>query len=138
MDFKKIEKRIDKYLDSPEFEQAIHRMIDKRKIMSNQLFRFHEKIGYDDGLLNSFISKVMTKYESESYKQRWFSRGIEPEEGLYWFLLEYAENFGCFCLVDGEIFEEYANSFMHELYEIGSYYIGRMDGQGSCVRIYKK
>jgi hypothetical protein len=72
------------YLESEEGKIATDKYFEKVKnrhdIQLKQLERLHQSNNF-----NSFIEKVILKYESEKYVKRWYNRGIEPPEELYWF-----------------------------------------------------
>lgn len=89
---------------------------------SNNLNKFSE-----------FVEKVIKKYESDEYIDRWYSRGIEPPNDLYWFLFYYAEQYGREC--DINEWKQYGNIFTGQLYYYNNYYFQIMHGQGSTIRI---
>lgn len=96
-----------------------------------QLEKLHSR-----GNINNFIEKVITKYNSKEYKKRWYGRGIESEEYLYFFLLKYAKKFGRHCT--NVEYDKYGNEFTSDLYYCDGYFFNLMDGQGSCVLITKE
>lgn len=127
-------KELDDFLESEEGKKAMDKFIEKleieKKIKDRQLKRFKEKGG-----LKQFTEKVIDKYNSDEYKNRWYKRGIMPPESLSWFLFEYAEEYGREC-TDKE-WAEYGNMFTTSLFFIEGYYFNKMDGQGSIIKIIK-
>lgn len=128
-----------KYLDSEEgkksFERVVQEDLNKEKIKNYQLDKFHNKFN-DIKLFNKFVEKVINKYQSDKYRDFWYSKGFEPHEELYYFLHSYAEKYGRECT--NEEYIEYGNDFTSSLYFINGYYFNRSDGQGSFINIIKK
>lgn len=83
----------------------------------------------------SFIEKVIEKYESDKYVNKELELGYEPREDLYWVLLKIASEHGS--KANGKKYKKYLNMFTSEAYVYEGYFIQRMDGQGSVVRIDK-
>ena len=107
----------------------------KDEIHENQLDRFHLKFKGKKKFTN-IVEKIIKKYESKEYKDKWYKRGIEPPEDLYFFLLRYTEKYG----KEGskKDYEKYGTRFTSELYYIHGFYFNLMNGQGSFVEISKK
>jgi hypothetical protein len=103
----------------------------KQDIKDMQLERFKSK-----GNFAEFVERVITKYNSPKYRDKWYNRGVEPPKNLYWFLFFYAEKFGRECA--SEEWEKYGNTFTSTLYFYEGYYFNRMDGQGSIIKIEKQ
>lgn len=83
--------------------------------------------------LREFVGKVRAKYNSKEYLDRWYKRGREPEEELYWLLLYYAE---MYC---EEAPQEYYTMFVGQCYWLfDDTIIQRLDGRGSFVQILTK
>jgi hypothetical protein len=104
----------------------------EEEILNSQIERFHQK--YKDSI-SDIIEKIVAKYESDKYKDRWYSRGIMPQEELYWFLLGYAKKYGRECTE--EELKVYENSFSGYIFIVGDYVIQSMSGMGGCVKIEK-
>jgi hypothetical protein len=125
------------FMESEEGDRAIKEWAQKinneRAILHSQLERFNKK--YHE-VFSEIVDKITTKYNSAAYINRWYERGIEPPENLYWFLFEYAETYGR--EPTKEEYLEHGNMFTTEMYFINGYYFGRMDGQGSCIKISKQ
>jgi len=124
-----------KFLDSEEgkksMEQFCLNIVKTEEVLNNQLERFHKNNNFKE-----FIEKVIIKYDSDNYKDRWYYKGIQPPEDLYWFLYEYAVKYGREC--KKKEWKKYSNNFTSELYYINGYYFNRMDGQGSIIQVIKK
>lgn len=82
--------------------------------------------------LDGCLEKLMDKYYSDEYRDREYSKGVEPREPLLWLAYEYAIKH-CKPCED----EEYHNMFTADAYYIGSYVIQLLIGQGSALRIDK-
>jgi len=102
-------------------------------INTQQLARFHL---LDSTKQVEFIEKVITKYNGDEYVNRWYNRGIEPEEMLYFFLYEYAIKYGRPCLAWE--WEKIASSFTVDMFNTNGYYFQRIVGQGSKIIITKE
>ena len=91
------------YLEDPEnLERArIHyaRILAIEEIESKQRKRFHDR-NLSDEEFSVLVEKVRTKYFSDEYRDRWYEKGIEPQEYLLFFLFEYAEEYGVKCSRD--------------------------------------
>ena len=124
------------YLNSEKGQKDMDVYMDlfanKQIRLAKQLERFHSKFG-DPNKFNQFIEKVITKYNSDEYQDRWYKRSIEPQESLYWFLYEYAFRYGREC--NEEEWDQYGNIFTSSLVTINRYYFNRMNGQGSAIII---
>jgi hypothetical protein len=131
--------KLKEYLESEkgkkETEEYFNIIKIKKEINNKQLNRFYLRIHSADQFVD-FIEKVVSKYNSDKYRNFWYNKGYEPPEILYWFLFDYAEKYGRDCC-DLE-YETYGNYFTTAMYYINGYYIYRMDGQGSCVQIEKQ
>jgi hypothetical protein len=124
-----------KYFESEEGEKSVKEYFDKLDmetiVLNNQIDRLK-----NSGKFSEMVEKTITKYNTKNYKNRWYGRGIEPPEYLFWFFLNYSEKYGREC--DDKEFEKYANTFTSKLYFCDGYYFNKMDGQGSVVKIIKK
>jgi hypothetical protein len=102
-------------------------------IKAQQLARFHS-LEYDKKV--NFIEKVIAKYDSDEYVNRWHKRGIEPEEMLYFFLYEYARKYGRPCY--SWEWKKIASSFTVDMFNTNGYYFQWIVGQGSKIIITKE
>jgi hypothetical protein len=82
---------------------------------------------------SELIDKIITKYESDEYKDReMFKLHYEPRNTLYWYLDDYAEKYG------EELPNEENNPFPHSIRMIDNKYIVRkMYGQGTVIDVWK-
>lgn len=108
--------------------------INKQTIISKQHERFDKKFGTYESF-DKIVQKILRKYVSDEYKDRWHKRNIEPPEPLCHFLFEYSRDYGRECST-GEWFK-FSNEFTHEMYYIFGYYFLLIIGQGSYIRIIK-
>lgn len=127
-------------LDSEEGQKSIQEWVNKINneslIKESQLERFHiSKHTRDRFVFDLLIKKLIHKYDSDKYRDKWWKLGYEPPENLYWFIFHYAEKYGKE-LTDEE-YELYGNMFVTSGYKILNYAFVRMDGQGSVVKITK-
>lgn len=133
LDINKSTKWQNDYYNSEEGKKRIEEYFTKIKneenIRNSQIEKFDTKFRTN---LDFIIGKIITKYESDKYKNCWYNRGIEPPEDLYWLLFDYAEKHCAKCED-----EKYLNMFTGEAYYIGSYVIQVMHGQGSVIKIEK-
>lgn len=80
-----------------------------------------------------FINKVIKKYTSDEYIERWYKRSIEPECYLYSLIYEYGKKYG------SRLPDEKDNPFPHTSYLIDDKYIVRiMIGQGTVFDVWEK
>lgn len=114
-----------------EFEEYFHNVERKNKVRELQLERLHQS-----GKFKEFTEKVIAKYSTHEYVNRWYDRGIEPEEALYWFLFYYAKKYGT--EATNNEYDLYGNMFTSELYHCEGYWFNKMDGQGSVIQISNK
>lgn len=127
------------FLETDEGRASINNFFNKieqeHNILSSQLDRFHNYCGFDtySSYFDTFVNKVIEKYNSSAYKDRWYSRRIEPPQELFWFLFRYAEKYGRSC--DEKEWDEHGGVFVTDMFFVHGYYFSRLDGQGSIIRI---
>lgn len=125
-------------LETPEGEERFNNWLKKNQISemveNDQLERFNAKFG-DSASFDEIVTKIVNKYNSDKYRDKWYGIGIEPPEELYFFLFKYAQKYGREC-TDSE-WKEHANMFTSQMYFVFNYYFNRMDGQGCCIKISK-
>jgi hypothetical protein len=83
--------------------------------------------------IDGSIGHMLKWYNSDTYRDREYSKGYQPREELLWVLFGVAETHGEEC-TDEEV-DLYANTFTRSIYKLGSYAIQIMDGQGSIIAI---
>jgi hypothetical protein len=127
--------KIKNWLDSEEGRKRVDDYFDKiykkNEIQDSQFKRFNQFGNFEE-----VVEKVIKKYNSDKYRDRWYSRSIEPPESLFWFLFRYAEKYGREC--NKKEWRQYGNMFSSALFFCNGYYFNRMDGQGSVVQVTKK
>ena len=114
-----------------EFEEYFHDVERRENVRDSQLKRLHQS-----GKFKEFTEKVIAKYSTNEYADRWLKRHIEPEEALYWFLFFYAKKYGT--EATNNEYDLYGNMFTSELYHCEGYWFNKMDGQGSVIQISNK
>lgn len=116
-----------------EFVESLKR---KEDIISRHIEIFERKYLHR---LDEIIEKISDKYVSDNYIDRYYRRGLEPREDLYWFLYEYAIKKGKRVGKFSREFIKNFSPFTSEMYIIGEgeskYLISRLDGQGSFIKI---
>lgn len=79
------------------------------------------------------INKIIEKYNSNSYKDRWYNRGIYPPQDLYFSIYDYAYKYGkCWNCIKDEVGPGFDKKFNFDNWKILLY-----NGQGSIVIIQK-
>jgi len=130
MKLKDVKKAIDE--NDELFNKYIEKYINVTKIENMQIERFYKKCQNK----SDFIEKVIKKYKSKEYENRWYKRNIEPPQNLYWFLYEYASTYGI--EANDDEYKEYAHMFTSNIYIIDEgYAFMRVDGQGSYIDVFK-
>lgn len=114
------------------YEKIGRGIANKLRMEDLQLKRFHSK--YKNNL-ESFIDKVIVKYNNDNYKNRYLKRNIDPPLDLYWFLFEYAAKYGRNATKDE--LEKYGNCFTDSMFFINGFLFHKMNGQGSSISIIK-
>jgi len=126
-------KKMMNFLDSEEGKKSIQEFGEKMKREDERRDRWIEKFKeLAEPDIDSALSRMIKKYDSDEYVRREYSLGYEPREKLLWIAFNYAEKY-CKECTD----EKYLNMFTGEAYYIGSYVIQVMNGQGSVIRIDK-
>lgn len=115
-------KKLKECLDSEDTKQYFEKIRNREMKVQEQLSRFHSKCK-SEGFFENFVEKVLSKYNSNEYKDRWFLKGIMPEEYLYDFLYEYAVKYG-------KHIDEWGDEYL-----IGDYLFELTIGQGYYINI---
>jgi len=125
--------RLREFLDSEEGKKSIEEFGNKMKREEERKDRWVEKFKkIVEPDIDSYLEKLIEKYDSDKYVRREYSLGYEPREPLLWIAFGYASKY-CKECTD----EKYLNMFTGEAYYIGSYVIQVMNGQGSVIKIEK-
>ena len=121
------------FLNTEEGKKSIEEFGNKMRREEERKDRWIEKFKkLAEPDIDSYLEKLIKKYDSDEYVRREYALGYEPRESLLWIALEYAKKY-CKECED----EKYLNTFTGEAYYIGSYVIQVMHGQGSVIRIDK-
>lgn len=102
----------------------------KRKIHNKQLRRLKKEN------FHSFLEKIIKKYKSKEYQDRYWDKGFEPENSLYYFLFDWVAKYGRNC--SPKEWKKYSNTFTNSLFYYEEYYFLWLNGQGSYVQIKDK
>lgn len=126
---------INDWFDSEEGQKAVadfaNQRIKEKEIKNRQLERINNLHNFEQ-----FTEKVIEKYNSDKYRDRYYNRGIEPPKFLFWVLFNYAQKYGRKC--NKNEWKQYGNLFSSDLFFCNGFYFNRMDGQGSIIQITKK
>lgn len=127
--------KLREFLESEEGKKSAkafaEKIVREEEIKTYQLDRFHKSFNFEE-----FTEKVIAKYSSDEYKDRWYNRGIEPPENLYFFLFDYAKKYGRECK-EAEC-QKYANPFTSDMIYCKGYYFNLAVGQGCFIEIIKE
>lgn len=83
----------------------------------------------------SFLEKVLNKYESASYINRYEKRNKYSKESLLWFLYHYALKYGRKCNEEETL--KFSGKFTKDLVYCDGYVFHIISGQGSFIKIFK-
>jgi hypothetical protein len=100
---------------------------DEDAILESQIKRFHEKFSFR---FDEIVNKIILKYSTNEYYNRYMMRGLLPSEDLYFFLYEYVTKYG-------NRVEDESNPFSDCYYLLGDYKFQKMYAQGTVVLIDK-
>lgn len=132
-------KNIREYMNSEEGEKSIKAFFEKQNSLAHinkyQVEKFYDK--YKNNI-DEFTSKIIDKYSSKSYKDRWYNRGIEPPEDLYFFLYDIASKYGRKFTKSEYNRTKKSLYFTHDhVYVLGSYCFEKINGQGTAIIVQK-
>ena len=137
-DLNKSLKVFKEYMASDEGKEHANQFFSKIKnkelIEKRHVQLIHERFGSD---IDSIIEKVISKYKSKEYKDRWYNRSIEPQEMLYWCLYDYAEFLNQRASI--KQIDEYGSEMFggNVAYIVGSYFFQYISGQGAAIIVEK-
>lgn len=133
----KISEKLKEYLDSPEGKASLEsfskQMAFEDDLVSKHIEWFLKK-PLDERI--ALVKKVIDKYASDAYKDKWIERGIEPPNDLFYEYFEYAQKKG------EDVYDFYykkyhrAFVFTSEIYKTEEgFIVERLDGQGSFISV---
>lgn len=108
----------------------VNKLIEKAYIEDYQIDKLHSK-----GCFIPFLEKVLAKYESDNYVNRYEKRNKQPKETLLWFLYHYALKYGRRC--SEEEINLLSGEFTRDLVFCNGYIFHVIGGQGSFIKIFK-
>lgn len=120
------------YLSSDDYYKMMTEELAKEqsyKIKVNRYINILHSMSIDDR--DILFTKIKQKYESNSYKERYYKKGLMPEEFLYSIIFDYAIKYG------------EALDTSNELFPTGSYKIDNkwiislIMGQGTIIVLEK-
>ena len=109
----------------------VKRRLSQQKIEQRQLERLHESNKFVE-----ILEKVLIKYNSTEYVEKWYNKGIFPPEDLLFFLYDYVKLYGRDC--SDEEYDTYGNDFTTCLLFHEGYYFNKVVGQGCFIDVIKK
>lgn len=120
------------FLDSEEGKAFVkeeqNRMLFHREHINKYVTKLYE-IGQEKR--DELFQKIKTKYDSDEYYHRWIDRGIEPEERLYDYILEYGFKYGKLNTIEDAYFG-YDSYIIDDTWIITCWY-----GQGTAYNFNK-
>lgn len=126
------------YFDSEEGQRHVEKYAAKLEASwdaaDRRRVRFHERF---QNKIAEIIEKVCLKYAEDSYRMRWYYKGIEPPETWLWFLFNYAEYYGEEVDPKNIAVLDRLTMFTTEAYILEGYLFERLDGQGSVIQVSK-
>ncbi len=132
MDTKSISEKLKEYFES---EQGKKEMEEYRKhqdflqSLKDYYLSWFDSIGSERRA--HYIQKVIDKYKSKEYQDRWYNRGCFPQEELFWYIFDYAYKYGkCWRALSEEVGPGYDSKFVFDNWKVLLY-----NGQGSIIEI---
>lgn len=126
------------FLDSEEGQKSLKEYATKlnnRHIIENSQYdRFHIMFPDSDSF-TGIVEKIIRKYNSDEYCNKWAKMHKESPEGLLFFLFHYAEKYGREATNDEYV--TYGCMFTGDMYIIHNYVFEIIHGQGSAIRVHK-
>lgn len=118
------------FLDSPEGQKALNDQVKKwawdDTVKRNWIIKLEDHTKGNDKLLDEIIYKVINKYNSDEYQNRWYKRHIMPLESLLFLIYDYIQLYGR---------ETHPNS---DIYHYRGWSAEIIHGQGSVCKVWKE
>lgn len=129
LDYKTLAEKFKAYIETPigkkEFQDYFDKLNNEAIIHSNHIDRLH-----NDFYSKELVNKIISKYKSDDYYNRWIKRSIEPPCDLFWLLFDHAKVYG------EDSYHKVINGyFTTESYDYDGFRYERLDGQGSVIII---
>lgn len=123
-------KKIKEYFDSTEGQEHLKKIKERYEWLDKwkeEKLAWFNSIGPEKRAY--YIQRVIDKYNSKSYKDRWYNKGCFPEEELYFWIFDYAYKYGkCWHAISNEVGPGYDSKFRFDNWIVILY-----NGQGSVV-----
>lgn len=137
LDYEKLTADFETKLESPEFKAEMIEYFGKKERIGKIRERQYERLSKLPNL-SEFIEKVIKKYKSDVYVDKYYrhkKRPQEPPTDLYYDLHSCAELFGR--EATDEEYEKYGCMFTVNIFVIGGYAFDLISGQGTAIRVHK-
>lgn len=106
-------------------------------IYLSQLQRIHERFqNVGAHAFRELVDKILKKYDSKQYVDRWYGRGMEPPKDLLWYLEGVAETYGR--KTNEEEWDEMVNEFTGSISIYQNHAFMVMYGQGAEVAVWRR
>lgn len=128
----KIVELLKKYLESEEGKRELEKYINREDFLDSlkdKYLNWFNSIGPERR--SHYINKVINKYNSKEYQNRWYNKGCFPEEELYWLIYDYAYKYGkCWNAIKEEAGPGFDKKFVFDDWKVILY-----SGQGFIIKI---
>lgn len=130
LDIETIEKKFDEW----DVDSFLEKHNLKNEIKEKRLKQIHQYFKKNNNF-EEILNKIILKYDSKEYTDRYYKKNIYPPEKLLSVLFNYAEAYGRGCTPDE--YDLYSNDFTTEIVFINNYYFLLNVGQGSFVSVVR-
>lgn len=134
-------KRLKQILSTEEGRHQTYKFFNdlrlKKLIYERHIDTFHNIYGKDYEKYGKLVESIIKKYKSEKYRDKWYSKGIEPPESLFFLLYDHAVKYYEEIDRTSISFKEHASTFTEALYYVNGFYIQKLNGQGTCILVDK-
>lgn len=123
-----------KKLDDPKYQEIIRKNLEHNKFLTelkDEQLEWFDSIGPERRA--RYIQKVIDKYKSKKYKDRWFFRSTFPPQPLFDYIYDYAYKYGkCWNAIPEEAGPGFDKKFVFDNWKVLLY-----TGQGYMIFIDK-
>lgn len=127
----------EKHSQTPEYQARVKTWIDKmeweEKIHQVHIDRFYNAIKFDFG---TAVQKILNKYDSKAYNDRYYKRGVEPHNSLFYLLYDIAEKYGR-VFTPREYAMQAESPFYNTTFALHGWAFNCVSGMGSFIQITK-